>query len=305
MRVALTGAGTSARPRFPPALLAEGHDVVAVDFRLVEVEAELRVADVRDAAAVRDAIAGADAVVHAAALHGIHLESWTPHDYWSTNVTGTFNVYEAARSAGVARVVLCSTMAIYGESARPARDGWAVVAEDAPTRPTDVYGLSKLLCEQVAEHYARTAEITTVSLRLGMFVPETFERYGFRLLFGGVDDRDVAHAVALALVHEPRARFEVFNVMSDTPFSGDDAAVLAADAELAIERYWPGTGELARRRGHEVHELVWGWALWPVEKAKRELGYRPRFGFSEFLDAWRAGDTSHYPYAGLPQWGLG
>ena len=62
--------------------------------------------------------------------------------------------------------------------------------------------------------------------------------------------------------------------------------------------------EVARERGVDVRELVWGWALWPVDKAKRELGYATRFGFGEFLDAWRAGHAEHYPFAGLAQWGV-
>jgi hypothetical protein len=63
--------------------------------------------------------------------------------------------------------------------------------------------MSKWLCEELARYHARRHQLPTVAPRLGMFVPETFERYGFRLLFGGVDDRDAAQAVLLALEHEP------------------------------------------------------------------------------------------------------
>jgi len=126
-----------------------------------------------------------DAVVHGAALHGIHLQKWPPEAFWSVNVTGTFNLLEAARAAGVRRLVLCSTMAVYGASAEPPPDGWAMVTDDSPALPEDVYGMSKWLCEHLGRYYARRWAIPTVALRLGMFVPESFERYGFRLLFGG------------------------------------------------------------------------------------------------------------------------
>ena len=56
----------------------------------------------------------------------------------------------------------------------------------------------------VARYHATAGAISTVALRLRMIVPETFERYGFRLLFGGVDDRDVATSVVLALQHRPQ-----------------------------------------------------------------------------------------------------
>ena len=305
MNVLVTGAGGNLGRVLVPALEAIGHHVRVFDFRAVDLGAESVVGDVRDHDDVARAVAGVDAIVHAAALHGIHLDSHAPEEYWSTNVTGTFNVYEAARLAGVRRIVLCSTMAVYGESAERTAGAWAVVTEDLPPRPKDVYGLSKLLCEVLAQHYAVAHGMVTVALRLGMFVPETFERYGFRLLFGGVDDREVADAVVRALAHDPDRGFDAFDVMADTPFDASDARALATDPAAAIERYWPGTAALVEQLDLDLGELVWGWAVWPVEKAKRTLGYAPRFDFAAFLDALRRGDREHYPFAGLPQWGVG
>jgi UDP-glucose 4-epimerase len=304
VNVLVTGAGGNLGRVVVPALAAQGHQVRAADFRPVDVGEEPTSLDVRDADAVARAVHGVDAVVHAAALHGIHLGRFEPRDFWATNVTGTFNVYDAARAADVRRVVLCSSMAVYGASAERTPDAWAVVTEDAQPLPQDVYGLSKLLCEEIARHHARVEGIVTTALRLGMFVPETWERYGFRLLFGGVDDRDVAQAVLRALEHSPADRFDVFDVMADTPLDADDAACMARDPAAVLERRWPGAGPLFRERGLDVGELVWGSALWPVEKAKRDLGYEPRYGFGEFLDALRRDDRAHYPFAGRPQWGV-
>jgi UDP-glucose 4-epimerase len=58
-----------------------------------------------------------------------------------------------------------------------------------------------------------------------MFVPEDFVRYGFRLLKGGVDDRDVASSVLLALENDTIG-FNAFNIMSEVPFSQDDESEL-------------------------------------------------------------------------------
>jgi nucleoside-diphosphate-sugar epimerase len=288
VKVLVTGAGGNLGRVVIPALRDAGHDVRELDVR--------EGGDVRDAKSVASAVEGVDAVIHAAALHGVHLERWSSHDFWETNVTGTFNVY----AAGPPRVVLCSTMGVYGH----ATEEPATVDETTPVRPRDVYGLSKALCEEIARFHARSGATTTVSLRLGMFVPESFERYGFRLLFGGVDDRDVAQAVLLALGHEPADGFDAFDVMAETPFAPEDAEALAGDPLPLLERYWPGVGAIAARRGLDVRQLVWGATLWPVEKARRGLGYEPRYGFGEFLAALDAGDESHYPFAGLPQWGV-
>jgi UDP-glucose 4-epimerase len=304
VKVLVTGAGGNLGRVVVPALTEAGHDVRAADFRPLELAAETVRLDVRDAAATAQAVEGVDAIVHAAALHGVHLARFEPQDFWATNVTGTFNVYDAARMAGVRKLVLCSSIAVYGRSGEPAEDAWAVVTEDAPPRPKDVYGLSKQLCEEIARYHARAESIRTTALRLGMFVPETFERYGLRLLFGGVDDRDVAQAVLLALEREPRDGFDYVNVIADTPLDADDAHGMAVEPAAVVERHWPGSGELLREHDLDVGELVWGWALWPIEKAKRELGYRPRYGFDEFLAALRSGDRSHYPFAGLAQWGM-
>ena len=304
MRILVTGAGGNLGRAVIPLLAERGDAVRALDARPVEIAGEVVQGDVRDPGVVARAVEGVGAVVHAVALHGVHLKSWSPHEFWSTNVTGTFNVYEAAWKAGVRTLVLASTMGVYGESLE-SRDGtWAFVTEEAPARPKDVYGLSKWLCEELGRYYARTRRIATVALRLGMFVPESFERYGFRLLFGGVDERDVAQVVLRALEFEPDGGFDCFNVMAATPFSADDAHELAVDLEAVLERYWPGCGALFAERGLDVAERVWGRHVFAIEKAERLLGYRPRYGFREFLDALREGRTEHYPSAGLAQWGV-
>jgi nucleoside-diphosphate-sugar epimerase len=79
-------------------------------------------------------------------------------------------------------------MAVYAAGLQPPARRLGIVTEDSPVLPDDEYGLSKWLGEELARYHARRHQLPTVALRLGMFPPETFERYGFRLLFGGVDD---------------------------------------------------------------------------------------------------------------------
>jgi NAD dependent epimerase/dehydratase family len=89
-----------------------------------------------------------DAVVHAAAPHGIHLEKFTSDDFWDLNVTGTRNVYEAELGSGIDKILLCSTMGVYGEGADEAGDP-PVITEDLPLEPKDYYGFSKRLREEI------------------------------------------------------------------------------------------------------------------------------------------------------------
>src|SRR5919204_5574484 len=135
MRVLVTGAGGNLGRVVLPALREAGHEPVAYDMRPLELEYESHVGDVSDAERLRAALPGVEAIVHGAALHGVHLRRYAPADFWRTNATGTFIVYDAARAAGVDRIVLASTMGVYGQSLRRSADAFAWTSEDDPTLP--------------------------------------------------------------------------------------------------------------------------------------------------------------------------
>lgn len=304
MKVLITGGGGNLGRVLAPALAEKGHEPVLMDNRPLEGPYRSVIGDVREKTDVREAVRGTDVVVHAAALHGIHLDKYPSDDFWDLNVTGTHHVYEAVREHG-AKVLLCSSMAAYGESVKELEDGFAIVTEDLPLVPTDVYGLTKTLCEEMAGFYYRRHGIRTVAFRFGMFVPETFVGYGFRLLKGGVDDRDVAQALLLGLEDES-ITFDAFNVMAAVPFSEGDFARWRRDPKGLLEERFPGVLELAGERGADAGELLrtWGHTYWSIEKANRVLGYEPRHNFPEFYAALKRGDESYYPYANLAWWGV-
>ena len=298
----MTGAGGNLGRAVVPSLVEAGHSPVLMDFRPIDTDQEFVEGDVRDQQVLARAMDGVDAVVHAAALHGIHLQHWSSDDFWSINVTGTFNVYEAARDAGVSHVVLGSSMVVYGDVGG-GDDAWEVVTEQSPLRPANLYGLTKVLSEDIARYHAGTGTLSTVALRLGMFVPETFERYGFRLLFGGVDDRDVAQAVLRALEHLPQDGFAAFDVMADSGLGPDELARLDTDLAAVLDERWPAATASARERDLDLEGLVWGRRLYSVDHARAVLGYQPQYDFAAFLDALQRDDPSHYPFAQDPWWG--
>ncbi len=302
MRVLITGGGGNLGRVLAPALEEAGHEPVLMDNRELKTPYETVRGDARNRAEVSGAVRGADVVVHAAALHGIHLDKYTADDFWDLNVAGSRNVYEAAVEHGVKKVLLCSTMAAYGWNFQ---GDPPVVTEDTPLLPTDVYGLSKTLCEEMAAFYARRDGIRTVAYRLGMFVPESFVPYGFRLLKGGVDDRDVAQSFLLGL-QNTSITFDAFNVMAAVPFTVEEFGRFSREPEAFLEERYPGLCGLVEEQGADFGELarMWGFTYWSVEKAARALGYKPRYNFPEFFEALRRGDRSHYPFADLPWWGV-
>src|SRR5215207_6484314 len=97
---------------------------------------------------------------------------------------------------------------------------FATITEDLSLLPGDFYGQSKTLCEDLAGFYSPNHGIENIAYCLGMFVPEKFIRYGFRLLKGGVGDRDVAQAFLSGLSNGTIA-FDAFNIMAEVPFSRD------------------------------------------------------------------------------------
>ncbi len=305
MRVLITGGGGNLGRVFAPALAENGHEPVLMDHRDLDTPHESVKGDAREKEDLLRAMRGSDVVVHAAALHGIHLEKYPEEAFWDLNVTGTRNVYAAARELGVEKVLLCSTMAAYGESAEPPQDGFALVDEGVPLVPDHFYGLSKVLCEEMAAYYARRHGVQTIAYRLGMFVPETFVRYGFRLLKGGVDDRDVAQAFLLGLENDA-ITFDAFNVMARVPFAPEEFGRFAREPEALLEERFPGVAGAVEEQGEDLGELAreWGFTYWSSEKAGRLLGYAPGYNFPEFFEALKRGDRAHYPFADLPWWGV-
>jgi nucleoside-diphosphate-sugar epimerase len=127
-------------------------------------------ADLADLAALERAFAGADAVVHLAATADLGA-AWD--EVLPANVIGAYHAYEAARRAGVRRVVFASSNHAVGmymwdddRFADPARPG--EVAIDAPLRPDSLYGVSKVWGEALGRFYVERHGLEVVCLRIGM-----------------------------------------------------------------------------------------------------------------------------------------
>jgi UDP-glucose 4-epimerase len=128
---------------------------------LAGVRAELVTGDIRDAGALDAALAGCDAVVHLAAAGSVVGSVADPAANFEANVVGTFRVLDAARRAGVARVVQASTGGALIGDARPPVD------ERSLPKPLSPYGASKLAGEGYAHAFARTYGVRTVAVRFG------------------------------------------------------------------------------------------------------------------------------------------
>ena len=120
--------------------------------------------DLMDAASVARAVDGVEVVYHIAATY---REAGQPDSaYRAINVDGTRHVLEAAKAAGVRRVVHCSTGGVHGHIANPPAN------EDAPFNPGDVYQETKLAAEQLARDYGAANALDVVVARpIGIYGP--------------------------------------------------------------------------------------------------------------------------------------
>jgi UDP-glucose-4-epimerase GalE len=150
MRVLVSGGAGYIGSHALKALLRAGHEAVALDDLRLGHRAAVRGAPLVEVAVQdRDAALAAlrahriEAVLHFAAYCYVGESVAAPGRYWANNVYGTLSLAEACLAAGVGTFVFSSSCATYGEPAR------IPIGEDAPQRPVNPYGRTKLAAEQL------------------------------------------------------------------------------------------------------------------------------------------------------------
>jgi UDP-glucose 4-epimerase len=248
-----------------------------------------------------------DAVVHMAAASLVPESVRDPARYYANNVTASLALLDGMREAGVDRLVLSSTAAVYGEP-----DG-SPITEDFPTRPTNPYGETKLALERALGWYATAYGLSSTSLRYFNAAgateangedhdPETHliplvlaaargEREAVDL-FGddyptpdGSCVRDYVHVSDLARAHvlalraeAPAGAARIYNLGCGAGYS---VKQVVATAESVTGRRVPV--RVAPRRPGDPAVLVAG-----SGRIRAELGWEPRKDLRAVLeDAWR------------------
>src|SRR5947209_2681330 len=167
MKIGVTGGAGFIGSHVVDRLVDAGHDVVVLDARHPHrIEVGFRRSDITDLASMQRGVRGCDVVFHLAAVADVNDGFRRPAEAVAVNVTGTANVWEAARRCGVGRVVLASTVWVYG--AAPGPDP---VTEDACfdlSQAGHVYTATKLAAETVAHSYHQLYGLPFTILRYGI-----------------------------------------------------------------------------------------------------------------------------------------
>jgi len=270
-RIVVTGGSGKLGRAVVADLTEHGNEVVNVD---VAADRSALKIDLTDYGQTVEALAGiddrydkVDAVVHLAAIPapGITANAATFHH----NITATYNVFAAAKAAGITNVVWASSETVLGlpfETPPP----YLPVDEEYPARPESRYSLAKHLEETMAAQFCRwNPRLKMIGLRFSnvmepgdyaefpSFDDDARKRHWN--LWGYIDARDGAQAVRKALAYQATG-VEVFII------ANADTVMSRSSASLAAEVF-PGVKITKDLGEHET--------LLSIDKARRLLGYEP------------------------------
>jgi len=283
-------------------MIEEGHDVLAVDdlrhgHRVaVDRRASFEQGDLLDAAWLRQCLSAhhVDVVVHLAAEALVEESVRDPGRFYRVNVCGGLNLLDAMAENDITRLVFSSTAAVYGEPET------VPIEEDAPPRPVNTYGESKLVFEGMMERYRSAHGLRFVTLRyfnacgaaesLGeCHRPETHlipiicevamgQRDAIRLYGTDYDTpdgtcirdyvhvADIAQAHILALSQLEGIEAAVYNLGNDTGYSNRHVV----DTFQAVTGQELEVVPAARRAGDPARLVA------SSQRIRRELGWAPR-----------------------------
>lgn len=278
-RVVVTGAAGKLGRAVVRDLVENGYGVLALDRVapvLPGVDFSFVRTDLTDHGQVVEAVTGRvderggpfDAVVHLAAVPapGLVPNATT----FANNVPSTWNVFDAARAAGITSVVWASSETVLGLPF-DAPPPYAPLDEEYRVRPESTYSLGKAVEEEMAHHFCRwNPSLTMTGLRFSN-VMEVADYAAFPSfdadvtarkwnLWGYVDARDAAQAVRLS-VQRSGGGFEAFIV------ANADTVMTRSSASLMAEVF----PDVEVRRELGEHETLLG-----IDKARRLLGYDPQ-----------------------------
>jgi nucleoside-diphosphate-sugar epimerase len=280
------------------ALMSAGREVIGYDRRNVPDAAYPCIeGDVLDIHRLYAAVAGGpiDAIIHCGGLSGLMVARDNPHLISQINIQGTVNVLELARVARARRVVLCSTIMVYGDAKG------AVLDEAACPSPTTVYGASKLACEALMKAYADEREVDGVALRIAhVYGPgretQCFVHDSIRAALNGrpvslphnassarqyVHVDDVVAAILLAADHTSLRR-RVYNV------SAGEKHRLDQMTDIVSERLGGLTASFASLDPPEYQT-----GLLDIGAARADIGYRPRYDLIGGIEGYAAHLREH------------
>ena len=308
MKVVVTGSSGHLGEALVRTLKELGYQVAGLD--ILESPFTTRVGSISDRSWVRRCLQDVQQVFHAATLHKPHVATHSRQDFLDTNLTGTLNLLEEASATGVESFIYTSTTSVFGRALVPppgAPAGW--ITEEVTPVPRNIYGVTKAAAEDLCELFHHNQGLRCMVLRTSRFFPEDDDNRKVReaytdanaktneYLYRRVDIEDVVSAHLLAAEHAARIGFRKYIISATTPFYREDVAGLRDDAPLVVDERVPGYRAEYERRGWKMLPSID--RVYVNERARNELGWRPKYDFRSIVDRLQAGDDMRSPLARL------
>lgn len=284
MKILITGARGDISLALMPDLLATENELVLLDTEPMHAPEGCTSiqADLSDGAALTHAMRGCQAVIHTAAYTKDSAAVHNNQDFYNFNVTGTQNVLRAMQLNGIQHLVFTSTHLIHGDGLR----GTHHITEESLCIPTDIFGFTKWMGEELCRYAARTHDFRVAILRCGDSTPTEWKSAGLNLLCDGVAREDIAqaHQLALAAVTADAFQCETFLIASATKFEIFDWPELTFDPTPVVEKHYTGATELLEHHHLTAPRVPY---KYDISKAVNMLGYQPEHNFEQFLSLLR------------------
>jgi UDP-glucose 4-epimerase len=308
MKVLVTGSAGHLGEALVRNLLDLQYEVVGLD--ILASPFTTHAGSIADRSFVQRCMRGVQAVFHAATLHKPHVVTHRRQDFVDTNITGTLNLLEEAVAANVECFVYTSTTSVFGDALVPPQETPAAwITEDVAPVPKNIYGVTKAAAEDLCELFHRNQNLPCIVLRTSRFFPEEDDNPQVRsaysdanakaneFLYRRVDIEDVVSAHLLAQKHAAALGFRKYILSATTPFCPSDLADLRVNAPRVVRQRIPEyEAEYDRRQ----------WKMFPSidrvyvnERARKELGWVPRYDFHSILGRLKKGDDVRSPLAQL------
>ena len=306
MRVLVTGSAGHLGEALMRTLQAGPHDVVGLD--RLKTPWTQAVGSIVNRDFVREEMAGVDAVLHTATLHKPHVETHSRQAFVDVNVTGTLNLLEEARSAGVGAFVFTSTTSTFGHALVPAEgEPAAWITEEVAPIPRNIYGVTKAAAEDLCQLFHQDHGLPCLVLRTSRFFPEEDDDPAAREAFADdnlkaneflhrrLDLEDAVDAHLLAMECAPDMGFDRLILTATTPFAPEDRQALRTDAASVVRRYLPEFESEYTCRGWRMYSSIE--RVYVNDRARRRLDWRPKYDFTHVLACLREGRDFRSPLA--------
>ena len=259
-------------------LLKKEFDIIGVD--IVDGDFTHHIGSLTDKKFVNKIAKGIYAVIHTASLHAPHISTHSRQAFIDTNITGTLNLLEASMESGAKKFIYTSTTSLYGESLNNRQQAvW--ITEEVPTIPRDIYDITKIAAEGLCRDFFNEKGLQATVLRVSRFWNEPLEDRIFYRMYRGLDVRDVAQAHQLA-IHKHFKKFDAFNISAQSIFTKEDLVQLKNDAPTLLQNRIPELIRFYQNNHWEMPNSID--RVYVIDKAKKVLGYRPKYNIRDFLN---------------------